>query len=132
MTRNVRGLVRGLLPIAGVAILFLVSQSGYAQRGAPPPPAGPAPCPGAVMDVQATGTYTQKPVPDIVINGQPAPGAMFHSDRGTQYTSTEFTDLLAANKITQSLSRPRQCWDNAVAESFFASLKLECIGPDPV
>jgi putative transposase len=44
-----------------------------------------------------------------------------------QYTSTEFTDLLAANEITQSLSRPRQCWDNAVAESFFASLKLELI-----
>jgi transposase InsO family protein len=60
-------------------------------------------------------------------NRRPAPGAMFHSDRGTQYTSTEFTDLLAANDMIQSLSRPRQCWDNAVAESFFASLKLECI-----
>jgi transposase InsO family protein len=58
---------------------------------------------------------------------RPAPGLIFHSDRGTQYTSTEFTDLLAANEITQSLSRPRQCWDNAVAESFFASLKLELI-----
>ena len=52
---------------------------------------------------------------------------MFHSDRGTQYTSTEFTDLLAQHQMIQSLSRPRQCWDNAVAESFFASLKLECI-----
>ena len=60
-------------------------------------------------------------------NRRPASGAMFHSDRGTQYTSTEFTDLLADHKMTQSLSRPRQCWDNAVAESFFASLKLECI-----
>jgi hypothetical protein len=45
----------------------------------------------------------------------------------TQYTSTEFTDLLTDHKMIQSLSRPRQCWDNAVAESFFASLKLECI-----
>jgi putative transposase len=60
-------------------------------------------------------------------NRQPAPGAMFHSDRGTQYTSTEFRDLLAEHKMIQSLSRPRQCWDNAVAESFFASLKLECV-----
>ena len=60
-------------------------------------------------------------------NRRPAPGAMFHSDRGTQYTSNEFTDLLADNQMIQSLSRPRQCWDNAVAESFFASLKLECI-----
>jgi transposase InsO family protein len=58
---------------------------------------------------------------------RPALGAMFHSDRATQYTSTEFTDLLAEHKMIQSLSRPRQCWDNAVAESFFASLKLECI-----
>lgn len=60
-------------------------------------------------------------------NRQPAPGAMFHSDRGTQYTSKEFTDLLTKHEMIQSLSRPRQCWDNAVAESFFASLKLECI-----
>ncbi len=57
----------------------------------------------------------------------PAPGLIFHSDRGTQYTSKEFTDLLAKHKMTQSLSRPRQCWDNAVAESFFASLKEELI-----
>lgn len=60
-------------------------------------------------------------------NRRPAPGAMFHSDRGTQYTSTEFTHLLADHKMTQSLSRPRQCWDNAVAESWFATLKLELI-----
>jgi transposase InsO family protein len=58
---------------------------------------------------------------------RPAPGAIFHSDRGSQYTSTEFTDLLAEHEMRQSLSRPRQCWDNAVAESFFASLKGELI-----
>ncbi len=57
---------------------------------------------------------------------RPGPGAMFHSDRGSQYTSREFTTLLAGHEMIQSLSRPRQCWDNAVAESFFASLKLEC------
>jgi transposase InsO family protein len=58
---------------------------------------------------------------------RPTPGLIFHSDRGTQYTSSEFTTLLTQHHITQSLSRPRQCWDNAVAESFFASLKLELI-----
>jgi transposase InsO family protein len=58
---------------------------------------------------------------------RPAPGAIFHSDRGTQYTATEFTDLLADHQMNQSLSRPRQCWDNAVAESWFATLKLELI-----
>ena len=61
----------------------------------------------------------------------PAPGLLFHSDRGTQYTSTEFTDLLAEHKMVQSLSRPRQCWDNAVAESFFSSLKLELVHRRP-
>jgi putative transposase len=44
-----------------------------------------------------------------------------------QYTSSEFTGLLGDHEMIQSLSRPRQCWDNAVAESFFASLKLELI-----
>ena len=58
---------------------------------------------------------------------RPAPGLTFHSDRGTQYTAKEFTDLLARHEMVQSLSRPRQCWDNAVAESFFASLKEELI-----
>jgi transposase InsO family protein len=58
---------------------------------------------------------------------RPEPGLIFHSDRGTQYTSTEFTDLLTEHKMVQSLSRPRQCWDNAVAESFFSSLKEELI-----
>ncbi len=58
---------------------------------------------------------------------RPGPGLIFHSDRGTQYTSTEFTDLLAAHGMVQSLSRPRQCWDNAVAESFFATVKTELI-----
>ena len=58
---------------------------------------------------------------------QPAVGAMFHSDRGTQYTSAAFSSLLADHEMIQSFSRPRQCWDNAVAESFFATLKNELI-----
>ncbi len=58
---------------------------------------------------------------------RPEPGAMFHSDRGTQYTSAEFTGLLGEHEMIQSLSRPRQCWDNAVAESWFATLKNELI-----
>jgi transposase InsO family protein len=56
-----------------------------------------------------------------------APGLIFHSDRGSQYTSGDFRRLLAAHGIRQSLSRPRQCWDNAVAESWFATLKLELL-----
>ncbi len=58
---------------------------------------------------------------------RPDAGLIFHSDRGCQYTSEEFGKLLDANNVVQSLSRVGQCWDNAVAESFFATLKLELI-----
>ncbi len=58
---------------------------------------------------------------------RPGPGLIWHSDRGTQYTSAEFTALLDENDMIQSFSRPRQCWDNAVAESWFSTLKSELI-----
>jgi putative transposase len=54
-----------------------------------------------------------------------AAGCIFHSDRGTQYTSTEFGAILAALQMRQSLSRTGCCYDNALAESFFAALKNE-------
>ncbi len=60
-------------------------------------------------------------------NRQPQADLIFHSDRGSQYTSDEFTSLLERHVMIQSLSRPGQCWDNAVAESFFATLKCELI-----
>jgi transposase InsO family protein len=60
---------------------------------------------------------------------RPAAGLLFHSDRGSQYTSTDFRTLLAENHIVQSLSRRGQCWDNAVAESWFATYKGELIDP---
>ena len=58
---------------------------------------------------------------------RPGPGLVFHSDRGSQYTSTQFQDLLDGNGIVQSFSRPGQCWDNSVAESWFSTLKMELI-----
>ena len=54
-----------------------------------------------------------------------AAGCIFHSDRGTQYTSTEFAGTLVALNMRQSLSRTGCCYDNALAESFFAALKNE-------
>ena len=53
------------------------------------------------------------------------PNCIFHSDRGTQYTSTEFAVKLATLHIRQSLGRTGCCYDNALAESFFAALKNE-------
>jgi putative transposase len=56
-----------------------------------------------------------------------ADGCIFHSDRGTQYTSTEFRKVLADYKVLPSVGRTGVCWDNALAESFFASLKNELV-----
>ncbi|UOB18412.1 IS3 family transposase [Abyssalbus ytuae] len=53
---------------------------------------------------------------------------IFHSDRGVQYASNTMKKLLGSNlKISQSISRKGNCWDNAVAESFFKTLKYECV-----
>jgi len=52
---------------------------------------------------------------------------VFHSDRGAQYTSAAFADLADDYQVVLSLGRTGQCWDNALAESFFGSLKGELI-----
>lgn len=54
-----------------------------------------------------------------------APDAIFHSDRGTQYTSAEFARFCKDKHLRTSVGRTGVCWDNAAAESFFAALKNE-------
>jgi len=56
---------------------------------------------------------------------QPRHDLLFHSDRGSQYTSQAFQGLLKQHKITPSMSGKGACWDNAVVERFFGSLKNE-------
>ena len=56
---------------------------------------------------------------------RPAMGLLHHSDRGCQYTSAEYRHVLAQLGVTVSMSRKGNCWDNAVAESFFATIKTE-------
>lgn len=56
---------------------------------------------------------------------RPEPGAIFHSDRGSQYCSQSFQAALAGWGIRSSMSRKGNCWDNAVMERFFLSLKME-------
>jgi hypothetical protein len=72
---------RLLLPVGFLLVLFVASKSiGRAQSGAQvpaPPPTAAGACPGQPIGLQATGVYTAKPVPEIVINGQPAPGAIW-------------------------------------------------------
>ena len=58
---------------------------------------------------------------------QPRPGLIHHSDRGGQYSSAEYQNLLDQHGMRCSMSRPGNCLDNAVAESFFHTLKTEWI-----
>ena len=58
---------------------------------------------------------------------QPNPGLLHHSDRGSQYASHQIHPILVANHIQVSMSRTGNCYDNAVIESFFSTLKCELI-----
>lgn len=58
---------------------------------------------------------------------RPAPGLIQHTDRGCQYASREYRAVLAAHGVRQSMSRRGDCWDNAVAESFFSTVEHELL-----
>lgn len=62
-----------------------------------------------------------------VVRRRPQHNVMVHSDQGVQYGSDDWIRFCAANGLTPSMSRRGNCWDNAVAESFFSSLKKERI-----
>ena len=63
----------------------------------------------------------------VWVRGGNVTGVVFHSDRGTQYTSGEFAELCEEHGILQSVGRTGVCWDNAPAESFLATLKKELV-----
>ena len=56
---------------------------------------------------------------------RPGAGLLHHSDRGVQYACHDYRELLAGHEITCSMSRTGNCYDNAVTESFFGTLKSE-------
>ena len=58
---------------------------------------------------------------------KPAKGLIFHSDRGSQYASDDYSKILKTYGVEASMSRKGDCWDNAVAESFFHTLKIELV-----
>jgi putative transposase len=62
---------------------------------------------------------------------RPGPGVLHHSDRGSQYASGDYQAVLARHGFVASMSRRGNCWDNAVAESFFATLKIEGVPATP-
>ena len=66
-----------------------------------------------------------------LLTRKPPAGVIFHSDRGCQYTSQEFAGFCAINGVRRSMGRRATCYDNAVAESFFATYKKELIHTRP-
>ena len=64
---------------------------------------------------------------EAIMKRKPESGFIFHSDRGSQYASREFKQTILKNKGRQSMSRKGNCWDNAVAESFFKTIKNELL-----
>ena len=62
-----------------------------------------------------------------VMARKPKPGLVHHSDRGSQYASADYRRALDDNKMICSMSRKGDCWDNAVAESFWSTIKAELI-----
>lgn len=74
-------------------------------------------------DLQLTMTALNR----ALLRRRPAPGLIFHSDRGTEYSAYAYRARLAAHGIVQSMNRPRELTDNAFIESFWHSLKAEVI-----
>lgn len=80
---------------------------------------------GWAMGEQMTTTLTLRAL-EMALQQRPVPGGLLHhSDRGCQYVATLYQQRLIALGIRCSMSRPGNCWDNAVVESFFATLKTE-------
>jgi putative transposase len=86
---------------------------------------------GWAMGVSLEASLAVQALTMARVTRKPAPGLLHHSDRGVQYASTEFQTEITGLEGISSMSRKGNCWDNAVAESFFSSLKLE-LGLDKV
>jgi transposase InsO family protein len=84
----------------------------------------------ALADHLRTGLVADA-LTNAVAARDPAPGVIFHADRGCQYTSSDYATLAGNLEVALSTGRTGQCWDNALAESFFASLKGECLDLQP-
>lgn len=74
-----------------------------------------------------TKDFVVKTIAKALKQRKPAPGLIFHSDRGSQYASYEVRNILKDNEIRQSMSGSGNCYDNAMAESFFHTLKTELV-----
>lgn len=82
---------------------------------------------GWSMDATQATTLPMAALNMALAQRKPAAGLIFHSDQGTVYGSNDYRELLQANGLRPSMSRKGNCWDNAVAESFFSNLKNEAM-----
>jgi len=80
---------------------------------------------GWAMDARMTRELVLAALRMAYWKRKPAPGLIHHSDRGSQYCSQDYRDLLKQYGMQASMSRKGNCWDNAVMESFYNSLKNE-------
>jgi putative transposase len=82
---------------------------------------------GWAMSERITDDLTLDALGLALARRRPPRGLLHHSDRGSQYASGDYQRALAQHGIVCSMSRRGDCWDNAVAESFFATLKVELV-----
>lgn len=82
---------------------------------------------GWSMSDRMTATLVTDSLEMAMWKRRPLPGLLVHSDRGSQYVSNRYQKLLNDNRFVCSMSRKGNCWDNAVAESFFHTLKTELV-----
>ncbi|MDQ3949851.1 MAG: IS3 family transposase, partial [Gemmatimonadota bacterium] len=82
---------------------------------------------GWCADARLDQTLTLRALSVALLRRRPAAGLLHHSDRGVQYASADYQALLTAHGLACSMSRAGDCWDNAVVESFFATLKTELV-----
>src|SRR4030066_1036075 len=80
---------------------------------------------GWAMSNRLSSDFVIKALYQAIGRRKPAKGCIFHSDRGVQYASLDFRDVLKDYSFIQSMSRKGNCYENAVTESFFHTLKIE-------
>jgi putative transposase len=82
---------------------------------------------GLAFDSRMDSSLCEAALRQALSTGAPSAGLIHHSDQGYQYASTRYRALLRQKRITQSMSRKANCYDNAHIESFWATLKSECL-----
>jgi putative transposase len=83
------------------------------------------------MDSSLGEELVQRALQMALRNRQPAIGVIHHSDLGSQYAAQGYQSRLAESGLVCSMSRKGDCWDNAVAESFFGTYKAELLADQP-